>query len=96
VGDALFMPATYRVADVHVMEGDPKAAEVREIVSFEGLYRDVVDDGEEIEARGKLESVRSKKADQNPADEYYRLVIGTTTLEGEGYIKPGRRGEGLD
>ena len=100
VGDALFMPATYRVADVYVVEGDPEAAEIREIVSFEGLYRDIVNDGEEVEARGKLERVSNKNADQNPEDEnageYYRLVIGTTMLEGEGYIKPGRLGENSD
>jgi len=52
---------------------------LREIVSYEGLFRDVVDDGQEIEARGKLESV---------SDRYYRLVVGTTMLQGRGYIKP--------
>ena len=71
------------------------AADVREVVSYEGLYRDVVDDGEEIEARGKLERVGSEN-ENGDALQYYRLVIGTTMLEGEGYIKLSRRGEGLD
>ncbi len=77
--EALFMPALYRVEEVKVIEGEAEAQHVREVVSFEGLYRDVVDAGEEIEAKGKLESVN---------DRYYRLVIGTTMLRGEEYVKP--------
>ncbi len=78
--ESLFTPAVYRVEDVEALEGDEEVRhQLREVVSYEGLYRDVVDDGEEIEARGKLESVNKR---------YYRLVIGTTMLRGEGYIKP--------
>lgn len=81
--EALFMPALYRIEEVEVMEGgvgvQHDALPLREVISFEGLYRDVVDSGEEIEARGKLESVNER---------YCRLVIGTTALKGEGYIKP--------
>jgi len=78
-GDALFMPARYRVEGVQVLEGDPEAVEVHEVVSYEGLYCDVADAGQKIEARGKLESVDGKP---------WRLVVGTTQLEGAGYIKP--------
>lgn len=78
--ESLFTPAVYRVEDVEVLEGDEEVRhQLREIVSYEGLYRDVVDSGEEVEARGKLESVN---------DRHYRLVIGTTMLKGEDYIKP--------
>ncbi len=73
------MPARYRVEGVQVLEGDPEAVEVHEVVSYEGLYCDVADAGQEIEARGKLERVDGKP---------WRLVIGTTQLEGAGYIKP--------
>ena len=76
---ALFLPATYQVEGVQVLEGNPEAAEVREVVSYEGLYSDVADPGQRIEAQGKLESV-----DGEPR----RLVIGTTQLEGAGYVKP--------
>jgi predicted nucleotidyltransferase len=77
---SLFMPAVYKVENVEVLEGDEVVRHhLREIVSYEGLYRDVVDSGEEVDAKGKLESVN---------DQYYRLVVGTTMLEGEGYIKP--------
>jgi predicted nucleotidyltransferase len=77
-GEALFMPALYRVEDVEVIDGEGTLP-LKEVVSYEGLYRDVVDAGGEIEARGKVESVN---------DRYYRLVIGTTALRGGGCIKP--------
>jgi predicted nucleotidyltransferase len=79
--EALFMPALYKVEEVEVIEGQVDVLPLREVVSFEGLYRDVVDTGAEIEIRGKLESVN---------EQYYRLVIGTTALKGEGYLKPSR------
>lgn len=78
-GEALFMPAVYRVADVRRLHGDQEALGVREIVSYEGLYRDIVDAGAEIEARGKLESVDGAVR---------RLVIGAMELGGQGYVKP--------
>lgn len=78
-GESLFMPAVYRVDDVEVLSGGASLPLLREIVSYEGLYRDVVDSGQRVEARGKLESVNGQ---------YYRLVIGTTMLGGAGYIKP--------
>ena len=84
--ESVFMPALYRIDEVEVIEyegeGAP-AAPIGEVASYEGLYRDVVDDGERIEARGKLESVN---------DQTYRLVIGTTALGGKGYIKQLRQG----
>jgi len=79
------MPALYRVEEVKVIEDEAETQHVREVVSFEGLYRDVVDAGAEIEARGKLESVNGR---------HYRLVIGTTMLKGEEYIKPTPRRKG--
>lgn len=80
--EALFMPALYRVEDVQVLEGEPQLSGVREIVSYEGLYRDVADAGGMIEARGKLDTV-----DGEPR----RLVIGSTALAGQGYIKASQR-----
>jgi len=82
--ESLFMPASYRIEGVEVIEweaGWQRAGSLplKEVVSYEGLYRDVVDAGDEIEARGKLESVDGQT---------YRLVIGTTMLKGEEYIKP--------
>ena len=77
--EALFMPAIYEVESVEVLEGDPRASQVRRIVSYEGLYRDVAGAGRLVEARGKLETV-----DGAPE----RLVIGAMGLGGRGYIIP--------
>lgn len=75
--EALFTPAVYRVKDVQVL--DREAVAIQEIISYEGLYVDAVDAGDEIEAEGKLESVNG---------DYHRLVIGVTRLRGGGYLKP--------
>jgi predicted nucleotidyltransferase len=77
--EALFMPAIYRVEGVQLLAGRPEAARVEEVVSYEGLYRDIAEAGSVIEARGTVESV-----DGEPR----RLVIGTMELGGEGYVKP--------
>jgi predicted nucleotidyltransferase len=57
VSEALFLPAVYRVAGVQVLEGNPAVAAVREIVSHEGLFCDIAEAGEGVEAYGKLETV---------------------------------------
>ena len=76
---ALFMPAIYRVGEVEVVEGDSSAAQIDRVVAYEGLYRDVVNAGHRVDARGTVETV-----DGQPR----RLVIGTFAMEGKGYIKP--------
>ena len=77
--EALFMPAVYRVRDVRLLAGESAAAAVQEVVSYEGLYRDLADVSTVIEAKGKLETV-----DGQPR----RLVIGSTELAGQGYLMP--------
>ncbi len=110
--DALFMPAGYLLADVEVLEGLAEAADVRELVSYEGLYRDVADVGQRIEAKGNVErvdadiadidsaSVRASAADPKgfgkPLGSDIRLVVGTSALKGEGYIRPLPAGDSAD
>jgi uncharacterized protein len=78
IDDSMFLPATYGVHQVQVLEGSPEGAEIREIVSYEGLFCDVVDAGRKIEARGKIETV-----DGRP----WRMVIGAAGKNGVGFIK---------
>jgi predicted nucleotidyltransferase len=78
VSESVFLPAIYRVEGVEVLEGDPAAAGVGEIVSYEGLYCDIADTGAVVEAFGKLEAVNGVPN---------RLVIGTMRPAG-GFIKP--------
>ncbi len=77
--EALFQPAIYRVEDVEILSGEPEAANIDKIISYEGRFRDLVDPGQEVEAYGKLESV-----DGFPR----RLVVGATQMERGQYINP--------
>jgi predicted nucleotidyltransferase len=81
--EALFMPATYRVADVKVLEGPKQAEGVEEVVSYEGLHVDLVHDGEGLRARGKLEEVVDRGGGR-----YLRILIGGPEAGGWDYLKP--------
>lgn len=94
--EALFQPAVYHVEQVSALT-PPEGSEgidtactpwelVREIVSYEGRFRDLVEPSAnvEIEARGKLECVNGQ---------WYRLVVGSTSLASEAYIKLWNRGK---
>lgn len=72
--ESIFMPAVYKVKQV---EGEE---EVEEVVSYEGLFRDVAKDGNLIEVFGKLEKV------EEGGKESYRVVVGTTEVK-RGYIR---------
>ena len=69
--DSLFTPCTYKLKEVHVVEG-PKLAANKEIVSFRGRFCEQAANGEEIEAQGKVELVTNKKS----GGEHYRLILG--------------------
>jgi predicted nucleotidyltransferase len=81
--EADFMPSIYTVEDVEVLEGPP-VKDIREIVSYEGLYGGLAGKGEGIEAYGKLERV----TDLRRNEEYYRILIGSQEARGRDYIKP--------
>lgn len=79
--EAIFLPAIYKIDDVNVIKGT-KVSDIREIVSFEGLYGDVTTPDMKIIASGKLEKVIS-------ADEtYYRIVLGAGGLDQPQYMGP--------
>ena len=69
--DSLFTPCTYKVESVKVVEG-PRLEPIREIVSFRGRFCLQAENGEAVEAQGKVELVTNKK---NPG-EFYRLILG--------------------
>jgi len=81
--EALFMPATYRVSEVEVLEGPREAEGVQEVVSFEGLYIDLVHEGERLRARGKLEEVVDKSRGR-----FLRVLIGSPEARGWDFLKP--------
>ena len=82
--DSIFMPATYRVDNVKVVEGVEEAKKISLIVSYEGLYIDIAKEGEEVVARGKIEKVYDSKSSET----YYQLTVGTFEAQGKDFIKP--------
>ncbi len=80
--DCLFLPAVYGVRDAEIMEG-PKVEDIREVVSYEGLYDNLAWPGESILVKGKLERVTEAKTGQ----EYYRVLVGSPEGRGTEYIK---------
>lgn len=78
-----FMPSVYLVEDVKVLEG-PSVKDIREIVSYEGLYSGIASKGEKVMAYGKLEKVINMRRNE----EYYRVLVGSQEASGRDYIKP--------
>jgi len=79
--DSMFMPSKYSIRDAKTIEGKP-LPKVKEIVSYEGLYSMIADEGDEIIARGKLESVKNLEK----GSVYYRLLIGSFEAKGKDFI----------
>jgi len=81
--EAFFMPATYGVRGVKMLEGSV-AKNIREIVSYEGLFADIASEGEEVICRGKLEQV----GDRKEGETYNRILVGSTEASESDYIIP--------
>lgn len=80
--DAMFMPSKWKIENVRFIE-DNEVTGLSELCSYEGLYMGVIDEGENFEARGKVEAVfRHGKLS------HYRLLIGSPEARGLDYIKP--------
>ncbi len=82
--DSIFMPATYIVENVKVIEGAEPTKPLTKIVSYEGLYIDLAEPGDEVIARGKLEEVE----DYVTGEEFCQVTIGTFEAGGRDYLKP--------
>jgi predicted nucleotidyltransferase len=65
--ESIYLPAIYIVEDAVI--DIPKDDDVTEIVSYEGLFSDMFQEGETLEFRGALERVEGKK-------NHLRVVIG--------------------
>jgi predicted nucleotidyltransferase len=80
--DSMFLPSVYRVAEAKVIKG-PQAVDIREVVSYEGLYSDIAKIGETILIQGKLEKVHDAKTKRK----YHRVLVGSPEGRGKEYIK---------
>jgi len=80
--DSLFLPATYQIKNVRFLDG-ALTVNVTEVVSYESLYASIIEKGETIQAKGKLERVREKGTNR----EHYRVLVGSPEGKGKEYIK---------
>ncbi len=76
--DAIFLPAIYQVDSVEILEGP--LVDISEICAYEGLFGQIGEPGQRIEARGKLERI-----DNGPL---HRLVVGSSHPDGAEYLLP--------
>ncbi len=77
---SIFTPSTYKIEKINVISGLDVGVE--EILSYEGLYSGIFDEGDQIVARGLLEKVKDKTGIS-----YWRVVIGSLTADGRDYVK---------
>ncbi|NWG09307.1 MAG: hypothetical protein HXX80_03190 [Nitrososphaerales archaeon] len=80
--ESIFLPHTYSLQRIIVEEGKKKQ-DIREVTSYEGLYGGIFEHGDEILARGMLEEIIDKKAEEV----YYRVLIGSLEGKGTEYMK---------
>ena len=80
--DCLFLPSVYKIEEVDILEG-PQLGKVTEVVSYESLYDSIAENGEIIQARGKLEQVSEKGTSRK----HYRVLVGSPEGKGKEYIK---------
>lgn len=80
--DCLFLPSTYKIEDVEVLEG-PQHERITEVVAYESLYDSLAENGETIQAKGKLERVTEKGNNR----ERYRVLVGSPEGKDREYVK---------
>lgn len=80
--DSLFLPAIYQIKEVKFLDGQ-QVYDVSEVVSYEGLYDSIAEDGEKIQAKGKLEKINETAT----SGQKYRVIVGSAEGKGKEYIK---------
>ena len=80
--DSLFLPAIYQIKEVKFLDGQ-QVCDVSEVVSYEGLYDSIAEDGEKIQTKGKLEKINETAT----SGQKYRVIVGSAEGKGKEYIK---------
>jgi predicted nucleotidyltransferase len=83
VSESLFLPCKYRIEKFEFNKTKMKK-EINHVISYDGFYSGIFDNGDTIEIKGKLERVLNKKTGENS----YRILIGSPEARGQDYIKP--------
>lgn len=79
--EALYLPCKYRLSDVEIIEGS-KDIDIETLISYEGLYCDLVNKDETVLAFGKLEKIIYKDKDA------FRILIGSIDAHSKDYMIP--------
>ena len=74
--ESFLLPAIYKINNVKI---DFHKLNIRQLVSYEGMFSDIFKEGEKIEFAGTLEEVSGK-------DSYHRVVIGSSSFK-DSFIK---------
>lgn len=80
---SIFTPSTLIIEDISIISG--LEVDVKEILSFEGLYSGIFNEGDQIIVKGMLEKV--KKVENKSRGSYWRIVVGSLTANGKDYVK---------
>jgi len=78
---ALFLPSKYELAQIKVLKGE-KVEPIKEVISYEGVFDAVAEEGETIKIRGQLELVINNRNNER----YYRIVVGSKRGNSKEYI----------
>jgi len=78
---SLFYPPACEVSNVTFIEG-PKIEPLLKVISYEGLYSDIMIEGYELLVRGLLQRVKEGSRT------YYCVTVGVSEIRGGGYILP--------
>jgi predicted nucleotidyltransferase len=68
--DSIFYPATYYLEESTILKGI-EVEEIKEIVSYDGLYCGIANTGEKLKVKGIIEEVSTQKK------KWYRMVVGS-------------------
>ncbi|MHA1129470.1 MAG: hypothetical protein ACTSQI_05965 [Candidatus Helarchaeota archaeon] len=79
--EALFLPAKYEISQVKIIAGK-YVENIKEIISYEGLFDSIAEKNELIIAKGQLELVNDKRH----GIMYYRVVIGSRKGKSEEFL----------
>jgi len=79
--ESIYLPCKYEIKDIEIIKGE-NIRDLKEVVSFEGLYCFMAKIDEKVEVKGKLEKVTTD------TETFHRIVIGSFKAKEQDYILP--------
>lgn len=79
--ESLYLPCKYEIDNIKILEGE-SAENIKEVVSYEGIFCHFAEEGERIRTRGKLEEVTPKEGGKK----YHRILVGSPEAQAKDFI----------